>query len=151
MRTIRANFQNAGSYAATHQPFNASALTGSRDAWSVRVNDYANDSQGARFELARDAEHVTYVVASYGSVIVWCDVYGDWHPVTTNRSVTTTRHQNRMVRELVRRMSPTSVTFWALVDDATAVLNRPTTPRRNLPDMLRGLRRTAEMLESVGA
>jgi hypothetical protein len=137
MKTVQANRNNAASYAAAHKPFKASALTGTNNAWAFPgSSQYGERDASTQYERAVRADLVVYVVQSYAAPIAWCDVWGDWHAIHVSRSVTTTRHQNKIHRELVRPLSSTAQTFWSLFNDA------PTTNRADAD----ALRTTADAL-----
>jgi hypothetical protein len=137
MSTKQANQSNAASYAAAHKPFKASALIGTNNQWAFPgSSQYGDRDASAQYERALRSDLVSYVVQSYAAPIVWCDVWGDWHPIHVSRSVTTTRHQNKMHRELVRPLSSAAQTFWSLFNDA---------PTKNRADA-DALRATADAL-----
>jgi hypothetical protein len=124
MNTASANLNTASRHAANGQPFKASALTGTDNPWRFeRSSQYSDRNQAARYDAAVRSDLVTYVVHSYAAPIAWCDVWGDWHAINVERSVTTSRHRIRVHADLVRKLDVTASTFWALFDDA------PTTDR----------------------
>jgi hypothetical protein len=121
MKTHLANRSTAHKYALAGQPFKASALSGTPDP--MRFNhshDYSERDAATRYDKARRADLVSYVVHSYAAPIVWRDVWGDWHSIDVRYSVTTSKHQGKMRADLVRQLTDDADTFWRLFDDAGA-------------------------------
>jgi len=116
MAIVYTNRVDAPRHALAGRPFKASALWGTHNSYQFETSYHAGRADSNRYDRARGADLVDYVIHSYKAPIAWCDIWGTWHAIDVQASRTTSIHRNAMHRELVRKLTTAEETFWLMFD-----------------------------------